>query len=594
MNTKTINRPRIHRLSYLALAIGLGHAATATAVNFNIGEIEGRLDSSLSIGASWAMRNPDPNFIAFDNGGRGDSRVMDDGRLNFKKGDVFSQVFKGVHDLEFKYGDYGLFLRGKYWYDFELKDGHQRFYDIEDSGRMRGAKSSGVELLDAFVYRDYSLGDLPGAIRVGKQVVSWGGSTFISGGINSINPVDANALRRPGSELKEGLLPVNMLYLQQGLSNTLSMEAFYQLQWEPTVVDNCGTFFSSSEVVARGCNDRFVLRRADIKPGESNNTGALGDTTYLPRGSDREARDGGQFGVALRWLVPELNDTEFSLYYLNYHSRTPSRTDTIATVAANPLSPVANAPSASYFMDYPEDIRLYGLSFSSNIGTASVEGEISHRPNMPMGFEDLTYATLRLQPFVPTVIENSGIPGDEIKGYVRKPFTQAQVSVIQTIDHVLGASSLNLIGEVGYSHISGIGEGEWGKLRYGRPSVYGPGEYFAADGTDLCRALLSGRPEYCNSDGFYTRNSWGYRLRSSLTYNGVIGGLDLSPNLAWSHDVKGYGPAFSEGAKAISIGLNATYLNNYNASISYTDFFGGKYNTNTDRDFLSVSFGVTF
>ena len=102
------------------------------------------------------------------------------------------------------------------------------------------------------------------------------------------------------------------------------------------------------------------------------------------------------------------------------------------------------------------------------------------------------------------------------------------------------------------------------------------------------------RQEYCNDKGFFTRNSWGYRLRSSLTYNGVIGGLDLTPSVAFSHDVDGYGPNFNEGSKAISLGLSAKYLNNYEVSLSYTDYFGGDYNTAIDRDFLSASFGVTF
>ena len=46
--------------------------------------------------------------------------------------------------------------------------------------------------------------------------------------------------------------------------------------------------------------------------------------------------------------------------------------------------------------------------------------------------------------------------------------------------------------------------------------------------------------------------------------------------------------------KAVSLGLSADYQNTYNASLSYTDFFGGEYNTITDRDFVALSFGVNF
>ncbi|MGH8486745.1 MAG: DUF1302 domain-containing protein, partial [Pseudomonas sp.] len=117
----------------LALAVGLGTCVNANAIDFQLGEIEGQFDSSLSIGSSWAVRGPDPKFINAANtlGLRGESatRTADDNRQNFKKGETFSKIFKGVHDLELKYGDSGVFVRGKYWYDFELKDEHRPFYD---------------------------------------------------------------------------------------------------------------------------------------------------------------------------------------------------------------------------------------------------------------------------------------------------------------------------------------------------------------------------------------------------------------------------------------------------------------------------------
>ncbi len=97
-------------------------------------------------------------------------------------------------------------------------------------------------------------------------------------------------------------------------------------------------------------------------------------------------------------------------------------------------------------------------------------------------------------------------------------------------------------------------------------------------------------------DGFVTATSWGYRARAILDYSNVFAGVNLKPNLSWSHDVKGYGPngLFNEGAKAVSIGVDADYRNTYTASLSYTDFFGGHYNTLTDRDFLALSVGANF
>ncbi|MCY1404819.1 hypothetical protein D9M71_200410 [compost metagenome] len=113
-------------------------------------------------------------------------------------------------------------------------------------------------------------------------------------------------------------------------------------------------------------------------------------------------------------------------------------------------------------------------------------------------------------------------------------------------------------------------------------------------GLNGCANPVTNPQQECNSHGFYTTDSWGYRMRAKLDYSNVFAGINLSPNLAWSHDVEGYGPNFEEGSKAVSIGVDADYLTAYTASLSYTDFFGGDFNTNTDRDFVALSFGVNF
>jgi hypothetical protein len=589
----------------LALAVALATALPAQAASFNIGEIEGRLDSSLSIGASWALDDADAKFIGKANGGSASTRTSDDGRLNFKKGETFSKIFKGVHDLQLSYGESGVFLRGKYWYDFELKDEHRLLYDIDDSGRDNAAQSSGFELLDAFVYHNYLIGDLPGSVRAGKQVVSWGESTFIGNSINAINPADVASLRRPGSEIKEGLIPVNMLYVTQGLTENLSAEAFYQIEWEKTVLDNCGTFFST-DTAAKGCDNGMTTFGSDYDRDPS----VYG---WVPRGDDREARDSGQFGVALRWLVPELNDTEFGFYAMNYHSRTP---ESMWTVGRASLSAVTGAPgpaSASYYLEYPEDIRLYGISFATTTpdGTA-LSGEISHRPNMPLSLNGTDVSTAASVGGLVSMLGIDGLAifdsgwadtefGSLVQGYKRMPFSQAQVSAVHTFDQVLGGDRLTLIGEVGYSHIGDLGSSDGSDLRFGRSSVFGNGVLpdnaaaLGMTGNGLCSALLNtANPDQCTSKGFYTQNSWGYRLRTQLEFNDALAGVNLKPNLAFAHDVEGYGPTFTEGNKSVSLGLDADYLSTYTASLSYTNYFGGDFNTNTDRDFLAFSVGMSF
>ncbi|MFZ3022987.1 DUF1302 domain-containing protein [Pseudomonas sp.] len=623
----------------LAVAIALSCTSEAQAVTFNIGEIEGQLDSSLSAGSSWSMRGADPDLIGANNGGKGLSQTTDDGRLNFKKGETFSKIFKGIHDLELKYGDTGVFVRGKYWYDFELKDESRLFKDIDDHNRKEGAKSSGAQLLDAFVYHNYAIADQPGSVRLGKQVVSWGESTFIQNSINSINPVDVSAFRRPGAELKEGLIPVNMFYVSQSLTENLSAEAFYQLEWDQTVVDNCGTFFAQLDVVTDGCDDnlRVLAPRSGI-PGAA--LGALApfnpdineEGVLVPRGPDRDASDSGQWGAALRYLFEPL-DTEFGAFFMNYHSRAPifslglpdqARYNAIVAGLPGPLAgvrPVAGAGSANYFLEYPEDLQLYGLSFSTTLPTGTAwQGELSYRPNAPVQLNstDILYSGLTPLAGFSNVSVLQGTPGQDTTGYRRKEITQLQTTFTHFFDQVMGASRLTLVGEIGVVRVGGLEDTS--EVRYGRDAVYGPGPLpgtrpntagavFPAGISDACVALNKGTingggagtstnnvSQFCEDDGFVTSTSWGYRARAIWDYPDVFAGVNLKPSVAWSHDVDGYGPngLFTEGAKAVSLALDADYQNTYNASLSYTDFFGGDYNTSVDRDFLALSVGMSF
>ena len=138
---------RFWRQVKLPLAVSLVStlAGPAWGVSFNIGEIEGQIDSELSIGASWSTAKADRKLIGANNGGKGQSPISDDGRLNFKRGETFSKIFTGIHGLELKYGDSGVYVRGKYWYDFELQDDSRPFKPVSDSGRKASAQSAGAQ-----------------------------------------------------------------------------------------------------------------------------------------------------------------------------------------------------------------------------------------------------------------------------------------------------------------------------------------------------------------------------------------------------------------------------------------------------------------
>ncbi|WP_312147380.1 DUF1302 domain-containing protein, partial [Stutzerimonas kunmingensis] len=390
-------------------------------------------------------------------------------------------------------------------------------------------------------------------------------------------------------------------YISQSLTDRLSMEAFYQLEWDQTIADNCGTFFAV-DVVQDGCNNNYHVGTYSPALGQlAGLAGLFGQgfdyTTegiVLPRAGDRDASDSGQFGLALRWLG---DTTEYGAYFMNYHSRTPNLStqsaglDTAAQLGAimanaGPFAMQAAQAvmlgNGSYYLEYPEDIQLYGLSFSTTLPTGTAwSGEISYRPNAPLQLNTQDVTRALLNPVAPGTSPIDSSFGSENRGYNRKEITQIQTTFTHFFDQVLGAGRVTVVGEIGYAHVGGLESTS--ELRYGRDAIYGS--------VDDPLALA----DY-GDDGFVTANSWGYRLRALADYNNVFAGVNLTPNISFSHDVDGYGPngLFNEGSKAVSVGVDAVYQNMYTASLSYTDFFGGDYNTLVDRDFLAFSVGVNF
>jgi len=587
-STSTLGRKKV-----LALAIPLIMAAQAQSFEFYTGGIEGSFDSEISMGSSWRVEAQDEQLLANGN--------EEDGNANFSEGTAFSQVIKGSHDLQFSYKNFGGFVRGKYWYDTALEDnnvdyGHTPTASIgndlsvnqagesrlDDSNFNDLSKFSGAEILDAFVYGEFNALGMPVDVRLGKQVVSWGESTFILGGINAVNPVDVNGFTRPGAEIKEVLLPINMAYTNIGLSENLSFEAFYQLEYQESVLPGCGTYFSPNDYVSDGCNVVTLEQ-----PGVS---------ASLQRSDYDKPDDDGQFGLSFRYVAEELADTEFGLYYMNIHSRTPTgngkKFDAQKVgdlMALGVPQAAAVISSSSYYVAYPEDLQIAGLSFATSLGSVAFSGELSYHKDTPIQINagQLITATLfgstqgmagiGMDSTILDAEVNAVAPGGDIIGYREFDVSQIQFTAIKFIDRFLGADRFTLIAEAGYTYIHDFTEGD-NQIRFQRDGFFD-------------------QPENSNQ-GFVTESSWGYRTLIEGEYSDVFAGINLKPSLAFNHDVEGYSPTnasgFGEGEQSVDISLDADYLSTYKASISYTQFMGGDYNAMKDKDFASISVGMQF
>lgn len=705
------------RSGALLALLALFWASPAAAFQFTLGEVQGSLDSTLSYGLSWRMADQDKRLIGIANGGTAYSLNGDDGNLNYDKGSLISNAVKVTSDLALTYENFGLFLRGSAFYDFENYDGDRERTPL--SNEALDLVGRDADLLDAYLWWNFEFEGAPGQIRVGDQVLSWGESTFIQNGINVINPIDVSKLRVPGSELKEGLTPVGMISASISPTENLTFEAFYQYSWEPTEIDPPGSYWSTNDF-AGASGDRVMLgfgawsdqgESWGINPlfnymGSSNPFGvgpynyplpSSGDPRFnmVPRGPDIYASDDGQFGLAMRVYAPELNSTEFGFYYMNYHSRLPvvsAKTGTavgaiktgVAGTAAgtfnaymnivNPpvpgpagyptilsnintaiqaginyatpygpasavLGPAATAAAsgavnavmqgsamggsslaaaygnafatneyaktAQYMLEYPEDIQLYGVSFNTNLGGVALQGEVSHRRNVPLQVDDLELLFAALGPISPTFLAtgnqlaNVTNPAEfaspyeqTLHGYKRMNVTQVQSTATKLFGPIFGADQFTLIGEIGVNHVHNMPDKD--KLRF-----EGPGTYISGNATLAPAHAPTAGGLYEDSSHFADATSWGYNLVGKLDFNNAIGAVTLSPRIAWAHDVDGVSPgpggSFIEGRKAITFGIGADYQNTWSADLSYTDFFGaGRYNLINDRDFVALNIKYSF
>ena len=600
---------------------------SAQAFEFGSGEWSGSLDTTVSYGASWRANDLDPDNVGqayhdplvvglsylqrreFDLPGKW-SVNNDNGNRNYPDaGDLVAHTFKVTAELDISRGNLGFFARATAFYDFENVD--KDFLPKEADERV----GKDVRLLDLYFWHEAQLGERFLNWRVGRQVVSWGESTFIQGGINVINPVDVSRLRVAGAELKEAFEGVNMLWGTIDLTPSLSLEALWMFEHREIIPDPTGTFFSTDDIGTPGASfvmlgfgapDQPVINpdlydevcvQGNYAASDSPLPAALvaaGCSAAVGRVDGIEASDDGQYGLSLRWFVDALNSTEFGFYFLNYHSRLPVLSGTAVTLPGI-------AQTGEYYTEYPEDINLYGFSFNSNIGTWAVSGEVSYRPNLPLQMDDIELLIAALSPTNPFI----GAPayrfysqmgefdfGETIPGWEEHESWQAQITTLKIFgpNNFLKADALTFVAEVGYNYVADLPDKDY--QRYNGP------------GTDLGGMLdvVTGYPRNPltePADGFADDNSWGYRMALRADYNNAIGAVTVSPRIAWSHDVSGTTPgpggSFIDGRKQWTLGVSFNYLNQWVFDFSYTDFSGGGiYNLAHDRDFYTASVRYSF
>jgi hypothetical protein len=619
-----------------AFAAASGHASAAefsTDSGWN-----GSFNNTISLSSAWRAGNPDGALYTPADGARMGltdgtaGNPNDAGNLNYRKNDRISTIAKLISEFEIKRDDAGALVRAKFWYDQaansrkvlygNMANNYTKNATLSDSGFEDLQKFSGAYLLDAYIYDTFRIGANPLQLRLGRQVVNWGESLFVQG-VNQINPVDLSALRRPGAELKEALLPVAMLNANLGLSGGHSLEAFYQFKWDNTSLDSCGTYWAVTDAVIS--TRPGACKALPLVPlGGISGPSAYAAGMYVPMVEGRKASNAGQFGVAYRFPLAAL-DTEIGMYAMKIHSRTPIVSGLAGTnlKAINPAIPLlmplagfAGVPALNpavnpnikpmkAFWEYPEDVRLFGLSASTNLGGWSLGSELSYSPNVPVqrnGNDVIAAALLGAGPMgkQAQAAVAKGV-GTYLAGYDRFHKTQLQLNGVSTYANVLGAQQAVLVGEIAgqWNNVPDY-KNDVGALRYGRAFQFGQGSH-ALYGGSTCgptTAINNPSPEGCKNDGYVSRNAWGLRVRGQLEYsNAFDSGVTVYPSAFLAADIKGYSMdgQFIEDRRQLGLGVRLSYQKKHNLEFTLTTFDrSARYDPLRDHGFYAVNYSTTF
>lgn len=591
-----------HNKSKIALAVGIGiWGMQAQAFEIDTGpNVTTSLESVAEFTSVYRTSSPE----RIERGGQNIFANNNDGSEYYDTGFV-SNEFKLTSELHVRTEQDGLFVRGTAWYDTQIMDNdpsgdrfatHNTDSDERYPSDLRNRAGHRARLLDAYLYTNRYAGEMPYSLRFGRQVINWGEGIYYADGINVINPVDIGRVVLPNASLKDALLPTNMISGQLGLTDAFNIEAFYGLEWKGHELIPTGAFLNNQDYFGKGSNGVLVDLRselgdlAELVPGLNGENGIVAGARY---GREHDARDDGQFGVAMRYLAEDWNNTEFSLYYLNYHSKVPflriqkGRSFACSTGQAGQFSELcgfgldstvdglALLDSTYYDFVYPEDIRLFGLSVSGTVGDTSLAGELTYRPNAPLE-PSMIY---ELETLAGSALGGGGASGGSIDLgefgdgsandprrsidlYKRGELYTGSVSAIHSFGPVVGLDDLIVLGEAAFNHVPGS-------------------------------LLDSVNYEYLDSF------AWGYTLNVSGLIQDVKPNFDLLPGITFRQDVSGTSPSLNEnfiqGRKSATLELGAKYGQKLAGKLAYTSFWGArKDNALIDRDHVALNVSYSF
>lgn len=554
-------------------------AAQAVALEFTLGSVKGQVDTTLT--ASAAMRTENADTRSFIPGVQapysGNTQVFPDA------GDIYSSPLSLLTDIGLQKDNYGLFTRMSYTYDYTIqKQDCDNCFRPTPVGQLDGISGAGqnlagnkFRLLDAFAHGTWNPGGHRLNVRVGKQVVNWGESDILGGGISQMqNPVDFGKTTTPGTEIKETFLPQEMIYGQFGFTEKVTLETYYVWNWRRSEFFSTGTFFSPLDLYGKGYKPDLLI------PG-------------IPYIGTERPKDSGQWGIALHTIIEALDNADLGLYWVRSHAFMAAPTVDESHHVPDPFSLGPGVTLGGYLWKFAQDLDTYAISLNGVVPGSlglSFQTEFNYRPD----FHDVRqcgnlFGLGGIQTAFGMLPSGLAGPDGNITGCGTETndlWTYLGALTYSDATTLLGANTLSLVLNVNAQWIDGLQGGDpTDFVHHGSGPAYS-GHFKGTDGLD--------QP--------VTPFSWGYALVAQLEYLDIFANLDMKPTLVWIHGVDGYQPqatgiggALQKGQQTVRASVEFSYLSSTSMELAYTTWLGdnaaGAY---SDRDNIALAFKYRF
>ncbi len=559
------------------------------------------IDTTITYGRQWRVDGRDKNLLgghidrqdAFANaGGKGFKDYVqrvnsDDATRNYDKWDTVSNRVSVLSDINVSYKNVGLFLRPQIFYD-SVPFGRPNWSDKYLSPFVNNASGSNNQLaaneinsinhwddeykhtmgykarfLDAYVYGTFDLGGHNLDVRIGRQVITWGEALMLQGGIAfAQNRVDSSASTVPGVELKEVFLPTGAVYGSLAVTDTTTIEAYWQYEWIKSTLFPTGSFFSMQDFID---GERFIaLPQVD----------GAGFGRVETKGSNDN-----QFGFAVRQTLGE--GTELGLYIVNYTDKYPmfwagngsARLLSVAELGNLPENSMY--PNGSFGINYFDNIRMYGLSMNTVVGGVQVGAEYAYRANAPI------------------------VPACEAKDLMKQRCRDASYYAGSGFGvWPTDIATAQLVANTGT--FSWPNRAEIHSYNVGGTYIFQPNALW--DTATLVGELGGWYVGSYEDDelqfahlGAFTKTGYGMSMQFMPEYKNVFEGVDLTIPFFVNYGIEGSFSTFNYNEQNLwwSIGAEFTYLEHWKFSGYYSDFSGPN-SLWVDRDNISLNIKYTF